>query len=505
MKLGIAVVTYNRALILQNTINKILENTDCDFEFVIADDGSTDATQSIIQAAGIACIAGKNRGIAWNKNRALFHLLEKKCCDVIILLEDDSYPDLAGWQQSWIEAAQRHGHANIAGSWFANLFISGAGTAADPVICHSVSAQCSVFSREALSFAGYLDPRFRGYGGEHYEHSLRLVKLGYGGVVDKIGSIEQPAFYLIEGGISFAEVPSYRTEQEVEENRLLFDRIRHEPVYRAPWLDDGQLKIFRMEQHGQIAPPGELPQALDEATQAPNLDASHLSRAEVVQAILNLFDQPGYLEIGVNQGETFLKLQARRKVAVDPEFLFAAENIFTSTRTEEYHEVTSDSYFGTIVTQADKFDVIYIDGLHTFEQTLRDLLNAILVLTPHGVIIVDDVIPNSYHAALPDLDESVAVRLHVGEDNPAILEDGSWMGNVYKIPFFADSFLQQFSFATVRENHGQLVMWRKNRAAVIERSYEAVGRLEFKDTILQNAVFKRDSLKQIIDQIKKDR
>ena len=44
-------------------------------------------------------VTGRNMGIAWNKNRALFLLGAIAQCDVVILLEDDSFPTSDGWDR----------------------------------------------------------------------------------------------------------------------------------------------------------------------------------------------------------------------------------------------------------------------------------------------------------------------------------------------------------------------------------------------------------------------
>jgi hypothetical protein len=85
-----------------------------------------------------------------------------------------------------------------------------------------------------------------------------------------------------------------------------------------------------------------------------------VTRSTVIQTLLNLFPEPAYLEIGVAKGETFRTISAARKVAVDPRFQFAS----LTCEAETYYEVASDVYFGEIATVNDKFDVIYLDGLH---------------------------------------------------------------------------------------------------------------------------------------------
>jgi len=53
------------------------------------------------------------------------------------------------------------------------------------------------------------------------------------------------------------------------------------------------------------------------------------------------------------------------------------------------------------------------------------------------------------------------------------------MGDVYKVVFFVDAFLQQFRYATIQENHGQLVMWRHTgaRSGTTKRSMSEITNL----------------------------
>ncbi len=198
-------------------------------------------------------------------------------------------------------------------------------------------------------------------------------------------------------------------------------------------------------------------------------------REQVVAGFLALHDAPNYLEIGVHSGLTFHPQKAALKIAVDPKFQFALP-VPAVTPEVEYHEVTSDEYFGRIASPGRKFDVIYVDGLHTAEQTLRDVLNAVECLRDDGVIIVDDVIPSSYGASLPDFEDFLRVRHMI----PCETSGHAWMGDVYRVVFFVETFMQGFEFGVVEENHGQLVMWRKRRSAVDHpsRTLEWVGRLE---------------------------
>lgn len=205
---------------------------------------------------------------------------------------------------------------------------------------------------------------------------------------------------------------------------------------------------------------------------------STVTRKRAVQGLLKLFPEPSYLEIGVNEGATFTKVKARRKVAVDPAFLFDVPEAAAAHPGSEFHEITSDEYFGTVVDPDERFDVIYLDGLHTFEQTLRDFTNAVHHLAPHGAIVIDDVCPVSYLASLPDRENYFRVRDFLE------VTDKSWMGDVYRLVFFVETFYQHMSYATIADNHGQAVIWRERRTEVPHRMVRDTGELTFEEFVL---------------------
>lgn len=234
----------------------------------------------------------------------------------------------------------------------------------------------------------------------------------------------------------------------------------------------------------------------DDSDALPSLKpARPISRNGIVQGVLNLFEAPDYLEIGVNKGATFNALKARTKTAVDPKFLFDFEAVAAAVPGTSFHETTSDDFFGRIADRAAAFDVIYLDGLHTSEQTIRDLVNAISFLKPGGVIVIDDVFPSSYIASLPDRADTRAIRKATAD--PV----GAWMGDVYRLVFFVETFCQQFDYATVTNNHGQLVMWRAPRATVPERTLRDVAEKAYKDLFLERDSFRCAGLERILERI----
>ena len=101
-------------------------------------------------------------------------------------------------------------------------------------------------------------------------------------------------------------------------------------------------------------------------------------RAFIFKAIKK-YDNCKYLEIGVNTCETFnsIPLKIEDKFGVDP----IAGN----------YQMTSDEFFKKYPNL--KFDVIFIDGLHHYEQCQRDCINSIKQLNKDGIILMHDLLP----------------------------------------------------------------------------------------------------------------
>jgi hypothetical protein len=235
-------------MILAETIERVRaltreENT----ALVVADDGSTDGTADMLRDLGVAVAGGQNRGVAWNKNRALFVLSQMLACETVILLEDDTRPAAPGWETEWIAAAKRWGHVNAAMPWIRHHAISGSGSAADPLVSPHTTAQCASWSREALTFAGYMDTRFTGFGHEHVEHSFRMVRSGYGGCVMHLDGEDKVMFYAIDAGLDPVPAATHGTEETKARNAALATEVFCDRSFRAAWRDEHEMYIFRDE------------------------------------------------------------------------------------------------------------------------------------------------------------------------------------------------------------------------------------------------------------------
>ena len=219
-------------------------------------------------------------------------------------------------------------------------------------------------------------------------------------------------------------------------------------------------------------------------------------RWQVMRRLVSLYESPRYLEIGVCQGKTFDKVPATRKVAVDPAFRFDHEAKQQAHPEASYHPVPSDEYFGD--HPGDEFDVIYLDGLHVYDQTLRDLLNALERLQPQGVIVIDDTRPPTAIAAMRDHHESYRERTRLG------VTSKEWMGDVFKVVFFIQAFCPYLRYATIANNHGQTVVWRHARDEAPAFDLSDIVELTFEDFTANQDVMRLKPFSAIRRELRED-
>ena len=217
-------------------------------------------------------------------------------------------------------------------------------------------------------------------------------------------------------------------------------------------------------------------------------------RADIINQIAKLFKNPVYLEVGVWQGGTFRSVSVPRKVAVDPKFDFDHVEKQKIEHDSEYHELTSNDYFAIHPSATNKFDIIFLDGLHTFEQTLTDLMHAIDRVKNNGIIIIDDVIPDSFPASMRSEGQCYQFRQNTGDSST------HWMGDVYKLVFFINAFMLNWNYFTVGETHGQVVMWRQARkeGELSSALASEICAKTYADAVLNKDIFKINPLADII-------
>ena len=100
-------------------------------------------------------------------------------------------------------------------------------------------------------------------------------------------------------------------------------------------------------------------------------------RYDIINKIIIKRNYTSYLEIGCFKDETFNKISIKKKIGVYP---VSGGNL----------RMTSDQFF---IENKEKFDLIFIDGLHVYEQVIKDIFNSIKVLKENGIILVHDCLP----------------------------------------------------------------------------------------------------------------
>lgn len=160
-----------------------------------------------------------------------------------------------------------------------------------------------------------------------------------------------------------------------------------------------------------------------------------MQRHAFLAAIHARFRPRNYLEIGVNDGRS-LRLSRVPTIAIDPAFRV------TEPLRCDLHLVrsTSDAFFARRDPIAhlrsgrnpirnlrrgrapfarylggNVLDLAFIDGLHLFENALRDFMNVERFAGPASIIVLDDMLPRS-------VDEAARDR-----------HTGAWTGDVYKL------------------------------------------------------------------------
>jgi hypothetical protein len=112
----------------------------------------------------------------------------------------------------------------------------------------------------------------------------------------------------------------------------------------------------------------------------------NVNRTALINHLLQKYNLRTYLEIGVrNPNDNFNLIKTNSKIGVDPNPLIKLNNIRIQT---------SDEFFDTISVN-DKFDIIFIDGLHLEYQCTKDIENSLRHLNDNGFILLHDCNPPS--------------------------------------------------------------------------------------------------------------
>jgi hypothetical protein len=173
---------------------------------------------------------------------------------------------------------------------------------------------------------------------------------------------------------------------------------------------------------------------------------NNLTRSLIVNSIIDRKKYETYLEIGCDKNILFNSVKIKKKIGIDP---VSGGNL----------RMTSDSFFKN---NQDKFDLIFIDGLHQYEQVKRDVYNSLKFLNDHGVILLHDCMPSSFMRQAPKRSSNI------------------WNGDVWR-NIVELRTLDQIDTYTIYADHGiGLILKRKNRNKLL-LNIKSFKKLKFKD------------------------
>jgi hypothetical protein len=138
---------------------------------------------------------------------------------------------------------------------------------------------------------------------------------------------------------------------------------------------------------------------------------------EVLKEIHSRLHPQTYLEIGVESGATLaFATGCEIAVGVDPEPL---SSVALLPPPLQVFRETSDAFFATRARAAifaqRNLDLVFIDGLHLFEQTLRDFIHVEAWSSPNTVVLLHDCLP---------VCEAAAARQRISK---------FWVGDTWKV------------------------------------------------------------------------
>jgi hypothetical protein len=186
-----------------------------------------------------------------------------------------------------------------------------------------------------------------------------------------------------------------------------------------------------------------------------------------------------YLEIGVADGTTLQAVSSGEKHGVDPFPLFNTKQLPQGIT---FDTSTSNHYFDSL-SKDKKFQFIFLDGLHEFNQLYIDFINALKHITTPGWILIDDMVPSDSISAISSMEESYKAR------GVTRSEGYPWHGDCYKLlPVILDHFPQIEPFLIIYPDNPQLLLRIDREITTQELEQINFSQINYFD------VFSRDNL-----------
>jgi hypothetical protein len=210
-----------------------------------------------------------------------------------------------------------------------------------------------------------------------------------------------------------------------------------------------------------------------------------VNRIKVVQQALDERAKPVYLEIGVSNGLAFRRIAADEKIAVDPVLRLSARSrrlADAKAHATHYFETTSDAFFAsqTAFLAQRGIDVALIDGLHSYEQVVRDVENTLRYLRDDGVIVLHDCNPATASIGFPATSYD-DFRAHNRWQSLLWLTGPPWSGDVWKAIVHLRSTRDDLRIAVLKCDWGVGILRKGPPESRLSYSAPQVAALNYED------------------------
>ena len=171
-------------------------------------------------------------------------------------------------------------------------------------------------------------------------------------------------------------------------------------------------------------------------------------------------------------------------MVVEPEFVVLKKRVLkyfykniSKNVFNRYYKMTSGSFFEKYAKALKKNqpDVVFLDGLHTYEQTLEDAINALKFLKDDGVIIMHDCNPTSEVHAFPAKSYAHAAGLNL----PGWT--GYWSGDVWKTIAHLRATRNDLDIFVLDCDLGLGIITKGAQSSRLKYSPEEIKNLTYKD------------------------
>lgn len=169
-----------------------------------------------------------------------------------------------------------------------------------------------------------------------------------------------------------------------------------------------------------------------------NTPPREIFRYDIINDVIKRYEFDTYLEIGFQNGICFGEIACVNKAAVDP---------YPLQTVPQLRITTSDLFFES---NTDNYDVVFIDGLHTYQQVKADFENAIKIAK---VIILHDMNPST---------EERARSFDLG---------GQWNGDCYKLGVDLANGEYNLRYITIDEDQGTMVVFNQYYKQTVVEEY----------------------------------